>query len=89
MLTVYCKAIVYHGVMEENRTGIRDLRENLGRRVDAAHFKGEATVVEKNGEPRAVLVPYDWWLQVTASTGRDADGSPAGVPEEESPAEPV
>ncbi|MGC5004802.1 type II toxin-antitoxin system Phd/YefM family antitoxin [Streptomyces sp. DT203] len=44
------------------RIGVRELREQLGRRVDGAHFKGEQTVIEKNGEPRAVLVPYEWWI---------------------------
>jgi prevent-host-death family protein len=41
----------------------RELRDHLGRRIDAAHFLGEPTVITKNGEPRAVLVPYDWYLQ--------------------------
>jgi PHD/YefM family antitoxin component YafN of YafNO toxin-antitoxin module len=42
--------------------GTREMREQLGKRVDAAHFLGEPTIVEKNGEPRAVLVPYAEWL---------------------------
>jgi PHD/YefM family antitoxin component YafN of YafNO toxin-antitoxin module len=29
--------------------------------VDAAHFLGEPTVIEKNGEPRAVIIPYTEW----------------------------
>jgi prevent-host-death family protein len=40
-----------------------DLRNQLGRRIDEAHYGGKHLVVEKNGEPRAVLVPYDWWQQ--------------------------
>ena len=44
--------------------GLAELREQIGRRVEAAHFRGEVTVIEKNGEPRAVLVPYDWWAAV-------------------------
>lgn len=51
------------------RIGVRELREQLGRRVDSAHFRGEHTIVEKNGEPRAVLVPYEWWLQRTDHAG--------------------
>ncbi|MFE7330802.1 type II toxin-antitoxin system prevent-host-death family antitoxin [Streptomyces sp. NPDC057565] len=43
------------------RMGVRELRDQLGRQVDEAHYRGTHTVVEKNGEPRAVLVPYDWW----------------------------
>lgn len=45
--------------------GARELRDQLGRRIDAAHFLGEATVIEKSGEPRAVLVPYTWWKEQT------------------------
>lgn len=36
---------------------VRELRDELGRRIDAAHFLSQATVVTKNGEPRAALVP--------------------------------
>jgi prevent-host-death family protein len=45
----------------EKRMGVAEAREQLGRLVDAAHFLGEPTVIEKNGEPRAVLVPYAEW----------------------------
>ncbi|MEY9212631.1 type II toxin-antitoxin system Phd/YefM family antitoxin [Thermobifida halotolerans] len=38
-----------------------ELRDQLGRRIDQAHYRGEHTIVKKNGEPRAVLVPYQWW----------------------------
>lgn len=37
---------------------IRDVRAALGRRVDAAFYLGDPTVITKNDEPRAVLVPY-------------------------------
>lgn len=37
------------------------VRDQLGRRIDQAHYQGEHTIVRKNGEPRAVLVPYKWW----------------------------
>lgn len=57
---MYRRYGAYHAYME-NRMGVRELREHLGRRVDAAHFLGEHTVIEKTGEPRAVLVPYSWW----------------------------
>lgn len=50
------------GCMEKH-FGVAELRDHLGKRVDAAHFHSEPTVIEKNGEPRAVLVPYLWWLQ--------------------------
>jgi antitoxin (DNA-binding transcriptional repressor) of toxin-antitoxin stability system len=56
--------------------GTRELRTQIGHRVDAAHFLGEPTVVEKNGEPRAVLVPYSWWLE--KADGKDSPGLTAG-----------
>jgi len=38
------------------------LRDHLGRRVDAAHFRSEPTIITSNGEPRAVLIGYAEWL---------------------------
>lgn len=54
--------------------GVREVREQLGRRVDAAHFLGEATVIEKNGEPRAVLVPYAQWAASRQPPPESASG---------------
>ena len=53
--------------MDVRTMGIRDLRNELGRRIDAAHYLAEGTVVTANGEPRAVLVPYDWWAKQEAA----------------------
>lgn len=50
--------------------GVADLRDQLGKRVDAAHFRDEWTVIEKNGEPRAVLVSYEWWRTLKDATER-------------------
>lgn len=50
--------------MSETRTsGARDARPDLGKLVDTAHYAGQHTVITKAGEPRAVLVPYEWWSQ--------------------------
>jgi prevent-host-death family protein len=65
--------IGYHKRMSEQRMGVRELREQLGKRIDAAHFHGEPTVIEKNGEPRAVLISYAQWV-----TSRDMP--PENVP---------
>ncbi|WP_158088582.1 hypothetical protein [Thermoactinospora rubra] len=43
------------------RMGIRETRERLGDRVNAAHYLGEVTIIERNGTPFAVLIPYQWW----------------------------
>jgi prevent-host-death family protein len=40
---------------------IDQLRRVLGDRVDAAYHREEATVVTRNGKPRAVLVSYEWF----------------------------
>lgn len=41
-----------------------EVRDALGQRVDAAHFADEATVITKNGQPRAVLVSYEWYREL-------------------------
>ncbi|MFV2097626.1 type II toxin-antitoxin system Phd/YefM family antitoxin [Micromonospora sp. LOL_014] len=43
--------------------GARAARPELGKLVDAAHYVGQHTIITKSGEPRAVLVPYEWWSQ--------------------------
>jgi PHD/YefM family antitoxin component YafN of YafNO toxin-antitoxin module len=52
------------------RMSVRELRDNLGRRVDVAHFTGEPTIVERHGEPRAVLVSYTWWAEQQNRSGK-------------------
>lgn len=54
--------------------GIAEVREQIGRRVDAAHFLGEPTVIEKNGEPRAVLIPYTQWAELRRLLPENASG---------------
>ncbi|MBG0816684.1 type II toxin-antitoxin system Phd/YefM family antitoxin [Planomonospora sp. ID82291] len=56
------------------RMSVRELRDNLGRRIDVAHFTGEATIVERHGEPRAVVVSYAWWAGQQEQAGQ---GTPA------------
>lgn len=58
---VYMMCILYTRFMDEfQQMGIRDFRAEITERVEAAHFRNEPTVVTKNGEPRAALVPYSW-----------------------------
>ncbi|MGW4422603.1 hypothetical protein [Streptosporangium sp. NPDC004631] len=61
--------------MDTERIGTNELRNQLGRRIDNAHFRGHHLVVEKSGEPRAVLVPYDWWVE-RQGTREDAGLTP-------------
>jgi prevent-host-death family protein len=49
--------------MEYEVMGTREFREQVGRRIDAAEYAGEATVVTMNGRPAAVLIPYAEWAQ--------------------------
>ncbi|MER5425270.1 hypothetical protein [Streptosporangium roseum] len=53
---------------------IRAIREHVGDRANAAHYLGEHTIVERNGWPFAVLVPYTWWEQRQHQEGQ---GTPA------------
>jgi prevent-host-death family protein len=41
-----------------------EARDSLGQRVDAAHYADEATVITKNGHPRAVIVSYEWYREL-------------------------
>ena len=63
--TVYRVCWAYTPVMDTKTMGVRDLRNDLGHRVDAAHYLGEVTVVTSNGEPRAAVVPYAWLARLT------------------------
>ena len=44
-----------------------DARAELGKLVDSAHYGGEHIVITKGGEPRVVLVPYEWWTTQQAA----------------------
>jgi prevent-host-death family protein len=56
--------------MEAKRMGTAEFRQQVGPRVDAAHFKGEPTVITRNGEPRAVLISYADWRAMQAAEVR-------------------
>lgn len=44
---------------------LMEVRDALGQRVDAAHFTDEHTIITKNGQPRAVLVSFGTWCELT------------------------
>ncbi|MEO3767454.1 hypothetical protein [Streptomyces sp. B8F3] len=52
--------------MSTERIATNDLRAQLGRRIDGAYFRDAHLIIEKNGEPRAALVPYGWWQEKQA-----------------------
>jgi prevent-host-death family protein len=55
----------YTSLVEEPPVmGIKELRPDLGRRVDLAFFGNQPTVITKNEEPRAVLIPYAWYEEI-------------------------
>jgi prevent-host-death family protein len=62
MYRVYHAGLQYHVGMDAKTMGTREFRDQIGQRVEAAHFQGEPTVVTHNGKPRAVLIPYDEWI---------------------------
>lgn len=47
----------------EERLTLRETRDQLGKRVDAAFYGGETTVITKNGEARAALIPIAEYRQ--------------------------
>jgi hypothetical protein len=54
----------YRQCMEDiKRMGIVDFRAEVGKRVDAAHYLKESTIVTKglHEEPRAALIPFEWY----------------------------
>lgn len=61
---------VYHVGMDVTRMGTREFRDDLGHRIDAAHYREEPTIIEKNGEPRAVLISYAEWIRASAKEQR-------------------
>jgi prevent-host-death family protein len=45
------------------QVAVSDARREIGKLVDAAHYAGQHTILAKNEQPRAVLVPYEWWRE--------------------------
>lgn len=76
----------YARYMKEASVSLREVRDTLGRRVDAAHFLGEVTVITKNREPRAVLVPYAWYIQrkrQRSAEPQNPESGPTAGPEDD------
>ncbi|WP_433727175.1 type II toxin-antitoxin system Phd/YefM family antitoxin [Actinoplanes sp. CA-051413] len=48
---------------ETPQVAVSDARKEIGKLIDAAHYAGQHTVLAKNDEPRAVLVPYRWYIE--------------------------
>lgn len=42
---------------------MRELRDQLGRRIDEAFYQDAFVIIEKNGQRRAALVPIEWFDQ--------------------------
>lgn len=61
--------------MDETTLTVSQLRDRLAERVDAAHYRGDVTLITKRGAARAVLVPVELYH-------RAADGRPNSVTED-------
>ncbi|MFI7545017.1 type II toxin-antitoxin system Phd/YefM family antitoxin [Actinoplanes sp. NPDC049599] len=48
---------------ETPQVAVSDARKEIGKLIDAAHYAGQHTILAKNDEPRAVLVPYQWYIE--------------------------
>ena len=71
MCIVYIVGLTYTLDREDKvHMGTKELRDALGRRVEAAHFRGEPTVVTRNDEPRAVLISYADWVALWPAGAR-------------------
>jgi antitoxin (DNA-binding transcriptional repressor) of toxin-antitoxin stability system len=53
----------YLAVTDTPQVAVSDARKEIGKLVDAAHYAGHHTILAKNEEPRAVLVPYRWYIE--------------------------
>jgi PHD/YefM family antitoxin component YafN of YafNO toxin-antitoxin module len=56
-----------------------EARDALGQRVDAAHYADEATVITKNGNPRAVLISFEWFQTLSADLRQTAGANGADL----------
>jgi prevent-host-death family protein len=65
MYTAY--SMYSRGMKKPHTIGARDARPELGKLVDAAFYAGQHTVITKNDQPRAVLVPYEWYMNHVTS----------------------
>lgn len=74
-----------HGVSDpianHQHISTRDLRDHLGRKVDAAFYGGETTVITKNGEPRAVLISVTQYRQAMQLLAESSDPTPNTNPD--------
>lgn len=71
MYIVYILGLTYTLDMEDvMRMGTKELRDAIGRRVEAAHFRDEPTIITRNDEPRAVLISYADWVASRPDSAR-------------------
>jgi hypothetical protein len=55
---------MYDGRMSETpQVAVSDARKEIGKLIDAAHYAEQHTILAKNDEPRAALVPYQWYIE--------------------------
>lgn len=57
---------------------LRETRDSLGQRVDAAHFTDEVTIITKNGDPRAVIVSYESYQLLRRGAAEQDHGAALG-----------
>lgn len=59
--------------MEPRIVTVREARDNLGRILDAAHYAGDATIVTRQGEEWAAIVPLESARQYIEQQNRPTD----------------
>lgn len=51
--------------------GIEDARRQLGDIVNRAQYRGEDTMITRNGKPAAFIVPVSWYASVNPDLADD------------------
>lgn len=60
---------------------LMETRDSLGKRVEAAHFADENTIITKNGDPRAVIVSYESYQHLRrGAVGQDRGAAVGQTP---------
>lgn len=70
----------------ERARRMKDLHgAGLGGSVERAYFRQEATILTHYGEPRAVLVSYDWYRHHRPETIQKEEGTYQWAPHTDTP----
>lgn len=58
--------------MKKDTVSVREARDQLGRLIDAAHYAGDITIITRQGEEWAAIVPLSIVRQYIEQPSRPA-----------------